>query len=67
MIRIIVLAFGITCISLGIGLPQIVETLNQWEAENACINTLIKGGVERKDIIRNHGTCIGVLRSNSST
>ena len=67
MIRILVLAFGITCISLGIGLPKIVETLNQWNTENACINTLIKVGVERKNIIRNHGTCIGVLRSNSPT
>ena len=67
MFRIIVLVLAVTCIVTGVQLPIIEQELNQWNSENACINTLIKAGVERKDIIRNHGTCIGVLRSNSPT
>ena len=57
---------AVACIVIGVQLPVIEQELNQWNAENTCINSLVKSGVKRKDIIRNHGTCIGVLRSNSS-
>lgn len=65
MYRIIILILAITCIVTGVYLPVIEQELNQWDAENDCINSLVKSGVERSDIMRNHGTCYGILRAKS--
>ena len=63
MFRIIILMLAVTCIVTGVQLPVIEQELNQWNAENACINSLVKSGVERSNIMRNHGTCYGILRA----
>lgn len=63
MFRIIILMLAVTCIVTGVQLPVIEQELDQWNAENTCINSLVKSGVERRDIIRNHGTCYGILRA----
>lgn len=63
MYRIIILILAVTCIVTGVQLPVIEQELNQWNAENACINSLVKSGVERSDIMRKHGTCYGILRA----
>lgn len=33
-----------------------------WEMENACIRNLVSEGIERKDIIRNNGSCEMVIK-----
>lgn len=63
MYRISILMLAVACIVIGVQLPVIEQELNQWNAENACINSLVKSGVERSDIMRNHGTCYGILRA----
>ena len=63
MYRIIILILAITCIVAGVQLPLIEQELNQWNTENTCINSLVKSGIERSDIMRNHGTCYGILRA----
>ena len=63
MYLIIILILAVTCIVTGVQLPVIEQELNQWNAENTCINSLVKSGVERSNIMRNRGTCYGILRA----